>query len=67
MNLIECLWHELKEFIQREVKPQTKKELEEGISSFWASLDVEKCRKYIGHFKKVLPAAIEGGGAATGF
>lgn len=38
MNPIENLWHELKEFIHREVKPRTKDELVDGISKFWETI-----------------------------
>ena len=66
-NPIEKLWHEMKEFIQREVKPTTKKQqLVDGISSFWDSVDVRKCCRYIENLKKVLPRIIEKGGGATG-
>ena len=34
-NPIENLWHELKEFNRREVKPTTKQELLDGIHRFW--------------------------------
>ena len=44
--LIENLWHELKEFIRREMKPKTKDELIQGISQFWRTVDVAKCLKY---------------------
>ena len=33
-NPIENMWHELKEYIRREVKPKTKSELVDGIKSF---------------------------------
>ena len=66
MNPIECLWHELKEYIRREVKPRTKRELDDGIHDFWATVTVAKCQKYIGHLQKVLPAVIQLKGAATG-
>ena len=46
-NPIENLWHELKEFIRREVKPKNKAELVEGIKRFWLSVDATKCQKYI--------------------
>lgn len=49
INLIELVWHELKEFLRRETKPRTKDELVLGIQTFWESVTVEKCRKYIGH------------------
>ena len=63
----ENLWHKLKEFVRREVKPKTKDELIQGIIRFWDTVDIEKCRKYIGHLTKVLPKIIEVGGEATGF
>ena len=66
LNPIENLWHELKEFIRREVKPKCQKELVEGIT-FWETVDVRKCQKYIGHLRKVIPRVIELKGAATGY
>ena len=47
LNPIENLWHELKEYIRREVKPTRKSELVDGINAFWRTVDVEKCRCYI--------------------
>ena len=67
MNPIENLWHELKEFIRREVKPRNKEQLVEGIIQFWATIDTYKCCRYINHLKKVLPKVIEKGGDATGY
>ena len=67
MNPIENMWHELKEYIRREVKPRTKSELVQGISDFWATVDANMCKKYIGHLRKVLPKVIELDGAATGY
>lgn len=66
-NPIENMWHELKEYIRREVKPKTKSELVDGIKSFWATVTVEKCTKYIRHLRKVIPRAIELNGDATGY
>ena len=66
-NPIQNLWHELKEFIRREVKPHTKQELIEGIQRFWCTVSIEKCEKYIGHLRKVLPRVIELNGDATGY
>lgn len=54
-------------YIRHEVKPKTKDELVRGISDFWGTVDVVKCRKYIGHLKRVLPKVIELNGAATGY
>ena len=64
---IENLWHEMKEYLHREVKPTTKQQLIDGIHLFWRTVDVHKCMKYICHLRKVLPRVIEVNGAATGF
>ena len=66
-NPIENLWHEVKEFIRREVKPTSKQELIDGILSFWDTVDVDKCLTYINHLRKVLPKVIEKKGSATGY
>ena len=66
LNPIENLWHELKEYQRREVKPKTKDELVSGILEFWNTVDA-KCRKYIGHLRKVIPRVIEVNGDATGY
>ena len=66
MNPIENLWHELKEYVRREVKPWNKEELVNGITQFWATVDIYKCCRYIDHLKKVLPRVIERSGGATG-
>ena len=61
------MWHKLKEYIRREVKPKTKDELVEGIKEFWGLMIGEKCRNYIRHLYKVVSRIIEVGGAATGY
>ena len=66
-NLESILWHELKEFIRRDVKPTTKNELVEGIQKFWRTVTVNKCAKYIRHLRKVIPRIIELNGEATGY
>ena len=67
LNPIENLWHELKEYLRREIKPKNKAELIEGIEVFWSTVDVNKCNKYINHLKKVIPTVIELNGDATGY
>ena len=67
LNPIENLWHELKEYIRREVKPKTKAELVNGILAFWKTVDAAKCTKYINHLRKVIPRVIELEGKATGY
>ena len=58
---------QLQEYLRREVKPTTKEQLINGISEFWRTVSVVKCRKYIGHLRKVIPKMIEVNGEATGF
>ena len=67
LNPIENLWHELKEYLRRVVKPMTKDQLVQGIGQFWKTVTVTKCRKYIGHLHKVIPKVIELQGAASGY
>ena len=57
INPIENLWHGLKEYLKREVRPETKEQLS-GIEQFWSTVDVRKCNKYIGHLTKVVPDVI---------
>jgi hypothetical protein len=64
LNPIENLWYELKEYIRREVKPTTKLQLVNGINSFWATVDENKCCRYINHLRKVMPKV---NGEATGY
>ncbi len=67
LNPIENLWHELKEYSRRVVKPLTKDQLVAGILEFWETVDVPKCQKYIHHLKRVVPKVIEMDGGPTGF
>ena len=68
LRISENLWHELKEYQRRVVKPKTRKqELINGIAAFWRTVDKEKCFKYIGHLKKVIPKVIELNGCATDY
>ena len=67
INPIENLWHELKEYMRREVKPRNKEELVSGIKRFWDTVDTHKCCRYINHLNKVLPKVIELHGDATGY
>ena len=67
LNTIENIWHKLKDYIRREVKPKVKQELIDGILSFWLTVDVPKCNKYIDHLHKVIPKVIERNGCATGY
>ena len=65
---IELLWHELKWYIRKHVKPKTKEELVAGIREFWATRVTKgKCQPYIEHVRtKVLLRVVELEGQATG-
>ena len=67
LNPTENLWHELKEFMRREVKPKCQQELVDGIKDFRSTMDVSKCQRYICHLKKVILRVIEIKGEATGY
>jgi len=47
LNPFENLWHELNEYIRREVKPETKEEWIEGIKKFWATIAWKTCTRYL--------------------
>ena len=68
LNPIELLWHELKWYLRKHIKPSTKEELVAGIREFWtARMTKERCTRYIEHVRiKVVPRVVELGGAATG-
>ena len=44
LNPIENMWHELKEYIRRVVKPKAKDELVAGILEFWETALVKRLR-----------------------
>lgn len=67
INPIENLWAELKWYLRTKVKPMTKNQLVAGIKEFWKAVGKEKCRKYINHLRKVIPAVIEQKGLPTGY
>ena len=56
-----------KECQRREVKSKTKDELVSGILEFWNTVGVTKCKKYIGHLRKVISRVREVNGDATGY
>lgn len=67
LNPTENLWHELKHFPHVVIKPMNKEELIQGIHRFWDTVTQEKCKRYIGHLNKVLPAVVEHEGRASGY
>lgn len=67
LNPIENLWHTLKWFLRKFVKPKTKEELIQGIKAFWSIVTPEMCSRYIRHIDKVVPVVIVRKGAASGY
>ena len=52
LNPIENMWHELKEYIRREVKPQTKEQVINGIEEFWRTVDAQNARNILDTYEK---------------
>ena len=67
LNLIENLWHKLKDYLRGVIKLKSKQELVDGILTFWETVDEYKCHRYISHLQKVIPKVIECNGNATGY
>jgi hypothetical protein len=67
LNPIELVWHDMKVYISGTVKPNTIKELADGIIYFWNNqVTVEYCNSKINHLKRVLKTIILKKGKATG-
>ena len=54
----------MQDYLRGHVKPANQRELIDGVRT---TVDVNKCRRYIGHLKKVIPKVIDLEGAATGY
>ena len=67
LNPIEMIWHELKSYLRCFVKPTNKEQLVNGIQEFWQTVTPEKCQRYIGHLRKVVPEVIRREGRASGY
>ena len=67
LNPIENFWHELKEFLRREIKPRTKEELVVGIRRFWDGVTAEKVHAVHSAHKASNFRVISENGRATGF
>lgn len=66
LNPIECLWHQLKEYLRSQIKPTNKAELIDGIKEFWKSkVTVEQCIRYCQHIYTVAPLVVEANGGPT--
>ena len=63
LNPIEMMWHQLKSFLRRIIKPKNKDELVNGICQFWETVT----QTYIGHLGKVVPKVVEREGKASGY
>jgi transposase len=66
LNPIECVWHQLKVYLQKH-KPSCKSELVAGIKKFWKEkMTVAQCRRYVEHVQTVLPLVVQSSGGPTG-
>lgn len=63
LNVIELVWHQLKEHLRSITKPTNKQELIDGIGEFWRSkMTKAQCQNYVNHIFKVMPKVIEAEG-----
>ena len=68
MNPIELVWHEMKHYLRKFIKPKTKEELLNDLNKFWREqMTPEKCTRYIDHLKRIVPKVIEQQGRASGY
>ena len=68
MNPIELIWHEMKHYLRKFIKPKTKEELLNDLNKFLRErMTPEKCTRYIDHLKYVVPKVIEQQGRASGY
>lgn len=67
LNPIENVWHQMKQYLRKNVKPSTKDELIRGIKESWKLITSVQCNRYIDHLRKVIPAVIEKEGCASGY
>ncbi|KAJ4924772.1 hypothetical protein JOQ06_003723 [Pogonophryne albipinna] len=64
LNPLKPVWHSMKDFIRKEVKPQTKLELVRAIKTFWeTTVTPEFCNEAINGLSKVLRLIVKNNGA----
>jgi len=67
LNPIENVWGSMKQFLQKECKPQNLADLKKGIRTFWRRMTPEVCSDYIAHIQKVMIKVIEVKGEPSGY
>lgn len=66
LNVIECVWHQLKEWIRTKAKPHNLFELKKAILTFWKTfMTPQQCLKYINHIHRVIPEVLAANGGPT--
>ncbi len=66
LNCIELVWHQMKTYLRKTVKPRNKQELEDGIRVFWKTfMTPQLCRKYVCHVSTILPIVLAQNGGPT--
>ncbi|KAL6726205.1 hypothetical protein Aduo_008200 [Ancylostoma duodenale] len=63
INPIENVWHQMKEYLRNEFKPNSKDELIKGITKFWKERMTRiQCKKYIKNIFNVMPKVVQAQG-----
>ncbi len=59
LNVIELVWHQLKEYLRSTTKPANLSELKAGIKQFWhEKITKKQCQNYINHIHNAMPKVI---------
>jgi hypothetical protein len=65
--IFQNIWSSLKTHLEKNVKPDSKETLIEGIQEFWKTLSPRMCNRYINHIFTVLPAVALRLGKPSGY
>ncbi len=66
LNLIEMLWHDLKQFIHAR-KPSNVAELKQFCKEEWAKIHPQRCERLIASYRKRLIAVVAAKGGTTSY
>jgi len=71
LNPVELVWGSLKTYLRnthfKPGVPRNLTSLKDGIAKFWQHLTPDKCKAYIMHIHRVIPAVLAKQGEASGF
>jgi len=66
-NPIENVWRSLKQYLRTKYKPRNLDKLKQGVETFWQTLTLAVCKRYIAHLYKVIPKIIAVNKDPSGF